>query len=76
MPSYEDRFLADYEDDFDEETSEVEEFKTTDRTLSPMEVQLHLRCYNLKFGRENYQQVPKAIHKERMRKTRTLCSKL
>jgi hypothetical protein len=38
MPSYEDGFLADYENDFDKETSEVEESKTTDGNLSPMEV--------------------------------------
>jgi hypothetical protein len=54
MPSYENGFLADYEDDFDEETSEVEESKTTDGNLLPMEVQLHLHCYDLKFGRDNY----------------------
>jgi hypothetical protein len=68
MPSYEDGFLADYEDDFDEETSKVEEPKTTDGTLSPMEVQLCLRHYDLKFGRDSYQQVPKAIREERMHK--------
>jgi hypothetical protein len=66
IPSYEDGFLADYEDDFDEGTSEVEESKTTDGNLSPMEVQLRLRRYDLKFGRDNYQQVPKAIREERM----------
>jgi hypothetical protein len=75
--SYEDGFLADYEDDFDEGTSEVEEPKTTDGNLSPMEVQLRLCCYDLKFGRDNYQQVPKAIREERMCKGLCLnCGKL
>jgi hypothetical protein len=68
MPSYEDGFLADYEDEFDNETSEVEEPKTTNGTLSPIKVQLCLCCYDLKFGRANYQQVPKAICEERMYK--------
>jgi hypothetical protein len=60
--------MPSYEDEFDEETSKVEESKTTDRTLSPMDVQLCLHCDDLKFGRDNYQQVPKAIRKERMHK--------
>jgi hypothetical protein len=48
--------------------NQAEEPKTTDGTLSPMEVQLRLGRYDLKFGRDNYQQVPKAIHEERMHK--------
>ena len=54
------------DEDSEEETTNTEVKQTTDTNLSPAEVKLRLHRFDLKFGKENANQVNRNLREEHM----------